>query len=104
MKAIHLASAEGRLRIRRRHDRSGVAPATRTNYESALRRMRADLGVEPSTDALLAKHVRRTLRRGFSTHYAMFKIRVAVWWAKRNGLESTYGPLTKAALLTGAKD
>ena len=65
--------------------------------------MRAHLGVEPSTDALLAKHVRRTLRGGFSVHYAMFKIRVAVWWAKRIGLESPYGPLTKAALRTGQR-
>ncbi len=80
-----------------------IAASTQAGYEAALRRMRAEMGADPDTDELLAAHVGDVLQRGVSVLAAAFRVSAAVWWAKRNGLESPNGPLTKAALRTGAK-
>ena len=83
--------------------KGAIAASTQAGYEAALRRMRAEMGADPDTDELLAAHVGDVLQRGVSVLAAAFRVSAAVWWAKRNGLESPNGPLTKAALRTGAK-
>ena len=83
--------------------KGAIAASTQAGYEAALRRMRAEMGADPDTDELLAAHVGDVLQRGVSVLAAAFRVSAAVWRAKRNGLDSPNGPLTKAALRTGAK-
>ena len=81
--------------------RSGaVSKATQSAYESAVERMRAELGAEPTTDALLAKFVAKALGAGRSAGSAAFHVTAAVWWAKRHKFGTPKGPLTEAALRT----
>ena len=77
-----------------------VSKSTQAAYESAVERMRDDLGAEPTTDALLAKFVAKALGAGRSTGLAAFHVPAAVWWAKQHGRETPRGPLTEAALHT----
>ena len=96
MKSFRLANVEGRLQIRRGHDRSGIAPATRANYESTLRRMGAE-GV-PMTDAGLARFIHELRERGRSAGSGQHAASAAAWDAERRGQANPVGPLTKAAL------
>ena len=84
--------------------RSGaVSKATQSAYESAVERMRAELGAEPTTAALLAKFVSKALGAGRSIGSAAFHVTAAVWWAKRHGRGTPKGPFTEAALRKGSE-
>ena len=84
--------------------RSGaVSKATQSAYESAVEWMRADLGAEPTTDALLASFVAKALGSGHPVGSVAFHVTAAGWCAKRHGRGTPKGPLTEAALRKGSE-
>ena len=95
MRLFRKARREGGI-PRRRGGAAAISPATRAQYESVLRHMEAERDGAPMTDAFLAGYVNSLRARGKSTGH--LAATAAGWEARRRGLSSPVGPLTKAAL------
>ena len=97
MRLFRKARREGGI-PRRRGGSAAISPAARAQYESALRRMEAERDGASMTDAFLAGYVNGLRARGKSAGSGQLAATAAGWEAKRRGLASPVGPLTKAAL------
>ena len=83
-------------RAQRRPDR--LSPTSRSQYESALRKLDAATGGAPTTDAVLSAHLRGMLAAGEPLHRAVLTASAAAWRRTRQGQPTPRGRLTRQAL------